>query len=281
MGLTRAAAGAVLLKLDESVLWALIDRPETRNAINLAVITGLEEMVAVAREQRVKVVVIRGTGGTFSSGADLHELRRMLDDPPALASFMVRFGTVLEELERAPWVNVAVVEGHAVAGGCELLLASDIVIAASDAHIGDGHVEYGLAPAGGASVRLPRAIASAFARYLLLTGEMLSGEEAARKGLAAIAVPPGALDTEVRRIVQRLSSRGSATLKTVKAMLASGGQGEIRPLLRRELDLFLDHIASAPDPRRGLRAFHQGEEPSFDGRPQDIRPPPRATERGS
>lgn len=281
MNAAQAGASAVRLRLDRDVLWALIDRPATRNAISHAVITGLEEMLAIAREQRVKVVVIRGTGGSFCSGADLNELSRMIDDPPALASFMMRLGAVLEELERAPWVNVAVIEGHAVAGGCELLLASDIVIAAADARIGDGHVEYGLAPAGGASIRLPRAVTPAFARYLLLTGEMVSGEEAARKGLATIAIAPDALDDEVSRIVKRLSSRGSATLKTVKTMLASGGHEQIRPLLRRELDLFLDHIASAPDPRRGLSAFHRGEEPSFDGTHQDIRLPSRATERQS
>jgi enoyl-CoA hydratase len=179
---------------------------------------------------------------------------------------MARLGAVLEELERAPWVNVAVIEGHAVAGGCELLLASDIVIAATNASIGDGHVEYGLAPAAGASIRMPRAVAPALARYLLLTGEMLSGEEAARKGLATIAVAPDALDGEVRRIVARLSSRGSATLKTIKAMLTRGEEREMRPLLRRELDLFLEYIASAPDPRRGLESFHHGEAPSFDGK---------------
>jgi enoyl-CoA hydratase/carnithine racemase len=259
----RADVESVRLRFDGDVLWALIDRPETRNAINRAVVTGLEQMVAAAHEQQVKVVVIRGAGGTFCSGADLHEVRLLADDPAGLESFMVRFGAVLEDLERAPWVTVAVIEGHAVAGGCELLLASDIAITATTARIGDRHVEYGLAPAAGASVRLPRAVAPAFARYLLLTGELLSGEDAAQKGLAAIAVEPDALDDEVGRIVARLRSRGRATLKTVKAMLDQAPRGEIQPLLRRELDLFLEHVATASDARRGLTAFHLGEEASF------------------
>jgi enoyl-CoA hydratase len=194
----------------------------------------------------------------------MHALRSLAEDPPALGSFMARLGALLDGLERAPYVNVAVVEGHAVAGGCELLLASDIVVAASDARIGDGHVEYGLAPAAGASVRLPRSVAPSLARYLLLTGELLSGADAAQQGLATISVEPDALEDEVDRIVARLRSRGRDTLKTVKAMLAEGHRAETAALLQRELDLFLEHITSSPDARLGLDAFHAGETASFD-----------------
>jgi enoyl-CoA hydratase len=268
----------VRLSIGDEVLWALIDRPDTRNAIDLGVLARLEEMIRVARDRHVKVLVLRGAAGTFCSGADLHELRRLANDPPALASFMARLGAVLDELERGAWVTLAVVEGHAVAGGCELLLASDIVVTASDARIGDGHVKYGLVPAAGASVRLPRAIAPAFARYLLLTGELLSGLDAARRGLATIAVDGAALDDEVNRIVTRLCSRGSATLTTVKAMLADGRQVEAKPLLRRELDLFLEHIASSPDARLGLDAFQARETASFDGTSSLERSHTRASE---
>jgi enoyl-CoA hydratase len=249
-------AGHVRLTAGDDVLWALIDGPRTRNAISLAVIAGLETMLAAAGQLRPKVLVIRGAEGTFSSGADLRELRELIDDGKGLRSFMARFGAVLRELERAPWVTVAVVEGFALAGGCELLLSCDIVIAACDARIGDGHVEFGLVPAAGGSVRLPRAIPAAFARYLLLTGDTISGAEAERKGLAAIAVEPDELDAEVDRIVSRLRSRGRATLQAVKAMLAADRDGANQRGLDRELDLFLKHAAGAGDVRAGLDAFH-------------------------
>lgn len=235
------------------MLWALLDRPEVRNAIDSNVLANLEGLVTIARAEQVNVVVIRGAGGTFCSGADLRELRRLADDPPALETFMGRLGAILEDLERAPWVTIAVVEGHAVAGGLELLLAADLVVASTDARMGDAHVNLGLVPAAGSSVRLPRAVAPAFARYLLLTGETLSGAEAADMGLIAAAVEPGALDDEVARIVDRVSSRRRATLRTVKAMLAEKAPGPSR--LRHELELFLDHVASAPDARDGIGAF--------------------------
>jgi enoyl-CoA hydratase/carnithine racemase len=260
-----ARAGGVQLHADGDVLWAVIDRQERRNAVNGDVLSGFEGMLATAHERRAKVVVIRGAGGTFCSGADLHELLERADDLAQVESFMRRFGSVLEELEGAPWATLAVVEGHAVAGGCELLLASDIVVAATTARIGDGHVNYGLVPAGGASVRLPRAVGPTLARYLLLTGELLTGSEAAQFGLATVAVEPDVLDAEVRRIVARLCSRGRATLRFVKTMLAGAPSADTRSLFERELGLFVEHVGDSPDARLGLLAFRDGVTPSFDG----------------
>lgn len=255
--MTGDNCAAVILTTDSEVLRAVINRPRTRNAVSLAVLAGLESMIATARQQQAKVVVLRGAGGTFCSGADLHELRQLISDQQAIRSFMARFGTVLQDLENAPWITLAAVEGYAIAGGCELLLCCDIVVTTADARIGDGHVEYGLVPAAGASVRLPRAIPGAFARYLLLTGENISGTEAAQKGLAARAVEPQALDEEIDRIVSRLRTRGRGTLQTIKAMLAAGRGADV-PRLQRELDLFLDHVGQGEDAHAGLEAFHNG-----------------------
>ena len=257
-----ASDGAVRLRLDGDVLHATIDRPHARNAIDHDVVAGLEAAVATARQQDVKVVVLRGAGGSFCAGADLRTIEALLDDEAALRAFLERLGAVLTSLERAPWVTLAVVEGYAVAGGCELLLACDVVVAAADARIGDRHVEHGLVPGGGSSVRLPRAVGPQFARYLLLTGELISGSEAAERGLATLAVAPERLDEEAGRIVARLRSRGRGTLATVKAMLAEDRTADAAPRLRREIDLFLAHLASAPDARVGIAAFRERVAPS-------------------
>ena len=262
--MTHDNAEAVETTVDGEVVHAVINRPQTRNAVSLAVISGLERVITTAQEHRAKVVVLRGANRTFCSGADLHELRQLIGDPSSLRAFMSRFGAVLTDLKRAPWVTLAAVEGYAVAGGCELLLSCDIVVAAANARIGDGHVEYGLVPAAGSSIRLPQTILPAFARYLLLTGESISGTEAAHKGLAAVAVEPEALDEEVDRIVARLCSRGRDTLRTIKAMLAAGHTDPDPPSLRHELDLFLDHVGQDTDAQVGLQAFHDGVPASFD-----------------
>jgi enoyl-CoA hydratase/carnithine racemase len=261
---TAAAQPAVRLRRQDKALWALIDRPGTRNAIDLDVIAGLEEMLAAARDAKAKVLVLRGAGGSFCSGADLNRLAQTIEDPAATRSVMSRLGGVLEQLEDAPWVTLAVVEGYAVAGGCELLLACDVVLASADARIGDRHVEYGLVPAAGASVRLPRAVGPAFARYLMLTGETVSGAEAAQRGLVSLAVPPERLDAELERVLSRLLSRGAGSLATIKRMLAED-RAERGRRLHRELDLFLEHLAASPDARVGLDAFCKGTTPTFLG----------------
>jgi enoyl-CoA hydratase/carnithine racemase len=242
------------VRVDDDVVWAMLNRPRTRNAIDLESISALEAMLDTARKQAVKVLVLRGAGGTFCSGADLYELRALLDDPRALEMFMSRLGGVLDQLERGPWATVAVVEGFALAGGCELMLACDITIAATDAKIGDRHAELGLAPAAGGSVRLPRAIPRAVAHHLMLTGEVISGAQAAAKGLVSTAVPAGRLDREADRVIARLRDRGRDTLTTVKTMLDQTFEARAAQM-RRELDLFLAHMSTSPDPRAGLDAF--------------------------
>lgn len=257
--MTSAAGAAVRVRVQDEVLWALIDRPRTRNAIDLDVLAGLEAMVAAAEQARVKVLVVRGAEGTFCSGADLRWLRDSIEDRDAMRSFMARLGEVHQRLEQAPWVSLAVVEGYALAGGCELLLACDVVLASAEARIGDHHVEYGLVPAAGGSVRLPLAVGPVFARYLMLTGETISGAEAARRGLVSLAVAPESLEHELDRLLKRLLSRGAGSLATMKTMLAEG-RAEMAPRLRKELDLFLAHLRDAPDARAGMDAFQARKE---------------------
>lgn len=243
----------VRIERDGKVLRVTLDRPEALNAIDHSVLEGLETMVESAARMDAQVVVLRGAGRSFCAGADLHEVRRMRAEPRELRDFMRRLGTVLTRLEQGPWVSVAGVHGHAVAGGLEIALACDIVVTASDAQIGDRHVEYGLVPAAGGSVRLPAAVPRAVARYLLLTGELLTGEAAAACGLVALSVAPEELDAAVDRVVERLRSRGHNTLRAARSMAADPASREIA--FDRELDLFMAHVTDSGDVADGLDAF--------------------------
>jgi enoyl-CoA hydratase/carnithine racemase len=182
--------GDVVVSADAGVVWALIDRPERRNAINLEVVAGLEAAVEAAVATEAKVLAVRGAGGTFSSGADLELLSDLVGDEAALQSFMRRLGRVLERLETEPFVSLAIVEGYALAGGCELVLAADLSLASTDARIGDRHAEYGLVPAARGSVRLSDQLPRAVANYLLLTGDMIDGRRAARSGSSVLLRRP-------------------------------------------------------------------------------------------
>lgn len=253
----------VAVSIKGDVVHATIERRALLNAIDAEVIDGLGAAVAAAHDARAKVLVLRGAGGTFCAGADLRYVRSLLDDQPALVAFMASIGEVLTALERAPFTVVAVVEGHAVAGGFELLLACDVVLASDDARIGDYHAVWGLAPAAGSSVRLARSLPRAVAHHLLLSGRILDGVEAARHGLVTQAVPRDQLDRAAVEAITELSSRSHAAIAATKAMLHAGRAGSYDTALAGELDAFARLAADSHDLREGLTAFAEKRRPVF------------------
>lgn len=255
---SQGRAGGVSIAVTPHVVRATLDRPARRNAINDAVIEGLERAVEVATSSDHRVLVISGAGGTFCAGADLREIERMRasDRSGRLEMFMVRLARVLRRLETAPFVSVAVIEGHAVAGGCEILLACDISLAATDAQIGDRHQEYGLVPAAGGSVKLVRTLPRARANYLLLSGELVSGRTAAEWGLVTAAVEPDQLQSAAEGVIERLASRSSDAILAVKKMIWTAGQESRGDALLWERQLFMRHMASR-DVTEGLAAFRE------------------------
>lgn len=256
-------AGAVEVSTQGDVVRATIDRPQARNAIDDDVVQGLEAAVARALDAEARVLVVRGAGGNFCAGADLRQLRGMTEDPRRLDAFMRRLSAVLDAIESAPFASVAVVEGFAVAGGCELLLACDLTVATIDAQIGDRHAEYGLVPAAGGSVRLTRTLPKARSRYLLLTGELITGDEAADWGLVTWAVPREEVDHVVGLLVDRLRGLSRDALATVKSMIADAEVLDHDEAVARERRRFLDHVAGSPDVPEGLAAFTEHRAPQF------------------
>jgi enoyl-CoA hydratase/carnithine racemase len=260
--------GDVVLTEDGPVLRATIDRPEARNAISPTVVEGLEAAVRRAGELEARVLVIRGTGGTFCAGADLAWVLSTVDQPGAMAeggaftSVIRRLADVLDAMEAAPFATVAVVDGFALAGGCELLLACDVVVADEKARIGDRHLELGLLPGAGGSVRLHKALSPARSRWLLLSGEMISGREAAEWGLVTRAVPGDQLDGVAEAMIARLASRSGDALAGAKAMIGAVRDIPVIDGVRAERRIFLDHMAKSEDVRVALATFLQPKEPS-------------------
>jgi len=252
--------GDVVLVGDGPVLRATIDRPEARNAISPSVVDGLEAAVRRARQANARVLVLRGAGGTFCAGADLGFVLSTIDQPGGLedgpfASVIRRLNDVLLEIESAPFASVAVVEGFALAGGCELLLACDVVVADEAARIGDRHLELGLLPGGGGSVRLHKALTPARSRWLLLSGEMISGREAAEWGLVTRAVPHDQLDETAEAMITRLSSRSADALAGAKEMIDAVRDIPVPDGIAAERRIFLDHMTKSEDVRAALARF--------------------------
>ena len=260
-GTATERVGDVVLVQDGPVLRATIDRPEARNAISPSVTEGLEAAVRRARQSNAKVLVLRGSAGTFCAGADLAFVLSTIDQPGAMegdgpfASLIRRLNDVLLEIEAAPFASVAVVEGFALAGGCEILMACDIVVADEAARIGDRHLELGLLPGGGGSVRLHKALTPARSRWLLLSGEMISGREAADWGLVTRAAPRDQLDDLAEAMIARLASRSGDALSGAKAMFDAVRDIPVPDGILAERRIFLDHMAKSEDVRASLARF--------------------------
>lgn len=260
--------GDVVLLEDGPVLRATIDRPAARNAISPAVTEGLEEAVRRARQSGTKVLVLRGAAGTFCAGADLSFVQSTIDQPGAMdpdspfGALIERLNGVLLEIEAAPFASVAVVEGFALAGGCELLLACDVVVADEVARIGDRHLELGLLPGGGGSVRLHKALTPARARWLLLSGEMISGREAAEWGLVTRAVPKDQLDEVAEQMIARLASRSAGALRGAKKMIDAVRDIPVPDGILAERRIFFDHMTKSDDVRASLARFLAPKETS-------------------
>ena len=198
-----------------------LNRPHRLNAFDGQT---LSELIAAIRtasepERDIRVIVIRGNGRAFSAGNDLKWLASgVLADTAAHMHHQDKMQEAYEALESARQIVIASVHGHAVAGGFELALSADIMVVADDAELGDAHLRRNLFPSGGSSQRLPRKLGLPRALYYLLTGRCMSGREAERIGLAALAVPADELTSatlDLAAEIARVDAHALASMKTV------------------------------------------------------------------
>lgn len=243
----NAAPGTppVRLEVAEGIATVTLDRPQAMNAVTTALAAALERALLVAGEDpEVRVVLVRGAGGNFCAGGDFEEVQRLrTEGRDALRSLFDAFRRACAAAAAIPQPVVAAVDGVAMAGGFELMQACDIVLVRHDARISDNHVNFGMVPGGGGSQRLARLVGRQRALGLLLSGDRISGAEAAAWGLAYRSFPADVFDEEVRRFVARLAGRRADAVRTIKSLVRDGLDSGLESGLHRELAAVVDHIA--------------------------------------
>lgn len=255
---------AVRLEIRDHVATATLDRPAARNAIDQTVVDDLRRAVAtVSADDEVRALVVTGDERAFSAGADLAMLQPFMADRRRHHAFVRDLNALLFELEEAPVPTVAMVDGYALAGGLELLLACDLAIASEEARIGDQHANFGLMPGGGATQRLARRIGMQRAKELLFTGRWLSGAEAAAIGLVLRAVPRVRLREEVGALTAELATKSRAGLAFTKRAVQRGEGLPLRAGVDQETFALFEYFAVSPTPREGLDAFLAKRPPDF------------------
>ncbi|MFK0156582.1 enoyl-CoA hydratase/isomerase family protein [Streptomyces sp. NPDC090499] len=229
---------AVLTEQRDTVRWVRLNRPESRNSINPDLIRALDEAVAAAMlDPGTEAVVIAGNGPSFCAGADLRHLLELAGSGGDPLAFLGLISECFTRLETAPKPVVAAVHGHVVAGGLELALACDAVVARTGTVIGDGHIRNGLLPGAGSSVRLARKVGEPLARRLMLTGELLPAEQFLTSGFVQLIAEAEEFEQTVSTVAGSFTGLPPGHDR-MKQLLADPGTPEA---LLRELDVFAEH----------------------------------------
>ena len=233
----RSDTDEVQLVVKADALRIRLNRPDAMNALTpniVSEVTGL--LRANVNNPVIKAVVLTGAGASFCAGADLKVVRgQTAENVGTLAEFLASVSTLMAELEAFPRPVIAAVNGLAVAGGLELVLCCDLVVAARSARFGDAHANYGLLPGGGASVRLPRKIGVTRAKYLFYTGDFLPAEDLLAAGLVNHVVDDLELEAATDQIVGKLARKSSLGLSRMKALVDDGMEQPKNVALRAEL----------------------------------------------
>jgi enoyl-CoA hydratase/carnithine racemase len=208
--------GGVAVERSGAVAHVLIDRPEARNALNLAAMADLDRILAEAAGWELHGLFIRGGGDrAFVSGGDLKELESVREERFAL-DMARRMRATLDRIPALPFPVVAIVNGHAIGGGAEVAIACDYRLAADDVRIGFTQATLGLMPAWGGIERLVQAIGRGRALHLLTTGRTIDAAVALSLGLFEEVVPRAELEARVAALVEELGQVPRAALAGIK-----------------------------------------------------------------
>lgn len=257
----------VLYEQKGAVAWLTLNRPEAMNPLSLAVVARLEEiMPRLSEDDSIRVVVITGKGAAFCAGADLREWLDGADLPPGELDVLDRMSErVLSPLRDFPKPVIAALNGITMAGGLELAMCCDLVVASENARIGDAHANFGVHPGAGGAAILPRLIPLNVAKYLLFTGKTLSADEMLRYGLVNEVVPEGELEQAVTALAERLARASPLALRRMKEVANASMDKSRDSALAHELVNFRKHQRSY-DMHEGVKAFNEKRAPNFEGR---------------
>ena len=249
-------------ELRDRTAWVHLTRPDKRNALDPDVLAGIAAGLDRATDDDARVVVLTGSGPAFCAGADLRHVLGGLDDLGAVEDLLATAGRLTLRMEAHPCPIIAAVNGAAIAGGLELVLACDLVVAAESATFSDGHAAFGLFPGAGACVRLPRLIGANRARQLMFTAETLDARAMHALGVVNEVVPDDELPAAVDRLASRLARGSRDTLARMKRVIQAGLDLPLDAALALELAQAREHLKS-PDVAEGLTAFAERRRPNF------------------
>ena len=248
----------IRISRDGGVRTVTLDRPDKRNAIDGEMMAELLEAFSAAPAGDERVTVIRAEGSVFCAGMDLKERRETLGEPSAIED-------VFHAVENYPLPVVAVVQGAAIAGGNELALHCDFVVAASTAVFGMSLAQIGLSPTWFLAKKLLEVAGPVTTREILLLGDPLPAQRMADLGVIARVAAPEELDQVAGEIIERLAANAPLSLKAIKQLLLR--EMNFRDgIWHRDIDQLVRVAGASEDAREGVTARLEKRAANFKGR---------------
>ncbi len=257
---------AIRTEVDGRIAILTIDRPETLNALDVPTLLELEEAFASLEANKdVRAIIVTGAGDrAFVAGGDIADLnsRQGLAHYEEFAEVVHR---VFRKIELSDTPTIAAVNGFALGGGAELVLALDIRILADTARLGLPEITLGLFPGAGGTQRLIRQVPLCRAKEIMFTGDHISADEAVAIGLANKVVPKDELMTEARAMAEKVASKSPLVLKLLKRTLAQGGDMPLNSAIAHE-QAMVALVLDSDDAHEGCTAFLEKRPAEFRGR---------------
>jgi enoyl-CoA hydratase/carnithine racemase len=261
------SSSTVIYSSKEHVAHITLNRPRAGNIINQPLAQELTDICErISQDDNIHVVVITGTGDkAFCRGNEIEQTQTGKTVKTFLAKFKGTIPSVASAIASIDRPVIAAINGDALGQGLELALSCDVRLAAQSAHFGFPQIASGLMPRDGGTQRLTRIIGHGKALELILTGEIISGEEALAIGLVSQVVPPLDLMSTAEALAQNMASKAPIALRFIKEAVNKGLDLTLEQGLRLEADLyFLLHTTA--DRTEGIKAFVEKRPPRFKGK---------------
>jgi enoyl-CoA hydratase len=256
---SETTAPEVLTEVEDGILIVTINRPEAKNAMTKAAAEGIAAaMDRLDADDDLRVGILTGAGGTFCSGMDLKGFLR--GESPTVAGR--GFGGVVQAPPKKPLI--AAVEGYALAGGLELMIACDLVVAHQDAKFGIPEVKRGLVAAAGGVMLLPDQIPQRIAMELALTGDFIDAQRAYQIGLIN-QVTDGPALAAAKALAQRIAANGPLAVRVSKQVMKESRGWPMEERYERQGKLIAP-VFTSHDAREGAAAFAEKRKPNWTGR---------------
>lgn len=254
----------IKIETNNQLAFIIINRPDVRNALNMETVDEIQSALhELELNETILCVVFTGEGEkSFAAGADISQLK----DRTGLETLVNRgMQQVYDYIESYPKPTIAMVNGYALGGGCELAMSCDIRIASTNAKLGLPELNLSIIPGAGGTQRLARLVGKGKALEMILTGKIVSGEEAKMCGLVSELVQPKELLAKTEEVAEKIISKGPLAVRLAKLSINTGLETDIKTGLVIE-KLAQALLMSTEDKKEGTQAFLEKRKPKFQGK---------------